>query len=612
MNLPNSSAEGLTRQQKVYTMVGVLLGLLLAALDQTIVATAGPYIQRDLDIAPSLYVWLTTAYLVASTVLVPVYGKLSDLYGRKNILLVGVSVFLLGSLACGLSSSPMALILARAVQGIGSASLFTTAFAVVADLFPPAERGKYQGLFGSVFGFSSVVGPLVGGFITDALSWHWAFLINLPVGGFALFLIITRMPPLKHNQTRAPVDVLGAVALVAAIVPLLLALSLGKTKSAAARPGYFWDSWQILGLFFASAVGFFLFILQERRAKDPILDFSLFRNRTFGVGSLAAFLAGASFLASVVYLPLFMVNVVGLSATRSGLTTTPLTLGVVASSTLSGQLVSRVGRYKIFILSSMVLLVFAFSIMSFTLTPESTQLELTWKMVLVGLGLGPAIPLFTLAIQNAVSTHRIGVATSTATFARQMGATVGLALVGTVFAGALFSGTQQHTKPVLEKLPPAIQEKLAAQVTEAAPPPTEEGGEVSAFGTEEIKKEISADFTQQRQLLEAALLRKDPEARATLLADPALPENVRKILSDHPDAPEDVSLKAALLSVEQAEKRAISAIDALERAMKEAFTGAISQIYQLCILLAILAFLVTLFLPELPLRSGSAPVALSE
>jgi EmrB/QacA subfamily drug resistance transporter len=419
-------------------MVAALLGLLLAALDQTIVATAGPAIQRDLRIAPSMYVWITTSYLVASTVFVPLYGKLSDLYGRRRVLLAGIGLFLTGSFLCGMAASTAQLIGSRALQGIGSAALFTTAFTIVADLYPPAERGKYQGLFGGAFALASVVGPLAGGFITDQLGWHWVFFINLPVGALAVAFILLRMPPLRRAGVRAELDVAGALALIIAIVPLLLALSLGRPAHAPVREGgYPWLSAPILAMFAVSAASLLAFVVIERRAREPVLDLRLFSHRPFALGTLAAFFAGAPFLAAVVFLPLFMVNVVGTSSTGSGLTTTPLTLGVVAANVLSGQLVARLGHYKIVIVAALVLLVSAFLMMAFTLGEHATQGEMTLRMIVVGLGLGPPIPLFTLAIQNAVPPPQIGVATATATFARQTGFTVGLAIAGTVFATAL-------------------------------------------------------------------------------------------------------------------------------------------------------------------------------
>ncbi|MCA9607338.1 MAG: MFS transporter [Myxococcales bacterium] len=433
----------LTARQKVATMAASLLGLLLAALDQTIVATAGPEIQRDLHIAPSLYVWITTAYLVASTVMVPVWGKLSDLFGRKRILLAGMTIFLVGSTGCGLAQSTTQLIVMRAVQGLGSAALFTNAFAVIADMFPPADRGKYQGIYGGVFGLASVAGPLAGGFITDGIGWHWVFFINLPIGAIAIAFAAARMPALRRpRRVKVRIDVPGALALSVAVVPLLLALSLGHGAHAQTEGGWAWGSWQILGMFGVSAVGVVAFLYAEGHASDPLLDLRLFGDRLFALGNLATFVMGLSFLSAIVFLPLFMVNVVGLSATNSGLTTMPLTFGIVISNVVVGQMVSIIGRFRSVMLGAEVLLIVAFLIMGFTLATDSTQLGVSIKMFAVGVGLGPAIPLFTLAVQSAVPPHQIGVATSTVTFSRAMGTTIGLAIMGTVFATTLASRLQ--------------------------------------------------------------------------------------------------------------------------------------------------------------------------
>jgi EmrB/QacA subfamily drug resistance transporter len=440
MSPPAPSADGapqLGRAERTFTLLGVLLGMLLAALDQTIVATAGPAIQRDLAMPAGLYAWITTSYMLASTVFVPIYGKLSDLHGRKPILLVGIGLFLLGSLLCGLSETPTGLILSRAVQGLGSASLFTSAFAVVADIFPAAVRGRYTGLFGAVWGLSSVVGPLLGGLLTDALSWHWVFFVNLPVGAVAVALVVAKMPRLHRPGARAGIDVAGAIALAVAVVPLLLAISVGEGGAQEGTDGARLASPLTLGLLALSVTGVGAFVLRERRAPDPLLDLRLFANPVFAWGNAAVFVIGAGFFAGIVFIPLFMVNVVGLSATRSGMTLTPLTLGLVFGNVVSGQIVSRVGRYKPLMLGSLGFLVVAFALMGFTLTTASTQAGVTWKMIAVGLGLGPSIPLYTLAIQNAVPPQQLGVATASATFFRQIGATLGVAVMGTVFATTL-------------------------------------------------------------------------------------------------------------------------------------------------------------------------------
>ena len=552
-----------TRAQKVFTMLGALLGLLLAALDQTIVATAGPSIQADLHIPASLYAWLTTSYMVASTMMVPVWGKLSDLLGRRAVLAVGILVFLAGSFLCGVARSTVALILFRAVQGLGSAALFTAALAVVADLFEPRERGKYQGLFGAVFGLSSVVGPLVGGFITDHFGWHWVFFINLPVGAVALALVLLRMPKLRPaGVARGGLDLPGAALLALAVVPLLLALSLGNGGGG----DWAWGSWRILGLFALSVAGTALFLRVEARAREPLLDLKLFRLRAFSTGNAAVFIIGAAFLSGVVFLPLFMVNVVGLSATRSGLTIMPLTLGVVAGNVLSGQLVSKLGRYKGLMLGSLGLLMVGFAVMGFALTPESTQAEVTAKMVLVGLGLGPSIPLYTMAIQNAVPPRRIGVATSAATFFRQLGMTLGVALLGTVFAATLSRELGTRMPAATAGLP----ESVRAQVAVTAPGT---GGEGAApgegFQGEAVKARLRAEFDAERRRVGAA-------------------ERTR---------------------VDAEEQRALESVDRAHQAVKESFTRGVSAVYRVAIFIALLTLLVTLLLPEQPLRRGrgSAP-----
>ncbi|MCP3102495.1 MFS transporter [Myxococcus sp. K15C18031901] len=548
-----------TRSQKVFTLLGALLGLLLAALDQTIVATAGPSIQADLHIPPSLYPWLTTAYLVASTMMVPVWGKLSDLLGRRAVLAAGILVFLSGSLLCGVSRSTVTLILFRAVQGLGSAALFTGSLAVVADLFPPRERGKYQGLFGAVFGLSSVVGPLAGGFITDRWGWHWVFFINLPVGAMAMALVLLRMPKLRpQGAEHGRLDWPGALTLALAVVPLLLGLSLGRTAGQVRDGfGWSWGSWQVLGMFAVAALGAALFFHVERRAEEPLLDLRLFRLKTFSVANLAVFIIGAVFLSGVVFLPLFMVNVVGLSATHSGLTLTPLTLGVVAGNVLSGQLVTRLGHYKPLMLGAQVLLMVGFAVMGFTLTTHATQAEVTVKMVLVGLGLGPSIPLYTLAIQNAVTPQQIGVATSAATFFRQLGMTLGVALLGTVFSTTLAHQMRARLAQATEGLPPTLMRELES----AAPGASGEGGHAqAAFRVDDVKARVRREFATER--------------RHT--GDTA--------------------------SVDARERQALEAVDRTDEAVKASFTSAVKNVYRSAIVIALLAFLVTLRLPEQPLR----------
>jgi len=569
---PEPPQPELTRRHKFFTLAGTLLGLFLAALDQTIVATAGPVIQLDLHIEPAMYAWITTAYLVASTVFVPIAGKLSDIFGRKPILLVGMLVFLLGSLLCGLATSTTTLVIFRAIQGAGSAALFTTAFAVVADLFPPAERGKYTGLFGGVFGLSSVIGPLAGGFITDQLGWHWAFFVNLPIGALAIFFVAARMPVLARARTaKVSIDFAGALALACTVVPLLVALTLGSRSTAESNE---WVSGPVLALFAGAAIGLAAFLVIERRAADPILDLRLFRNRVFAAGNAAAFVIGMTFLSAVVFLPLFMVNVVGLSATGAGLTTTPLTLGIVAGNVVAGQLVSRVGRYKPIMLVSVVMMCAAFAVMGFGLSPDSTQGEVTRKMIFVGIALGPSIPLYTLAIQNGVAAHQIGAATAAATFFRQMGATLGVTVVGAVFASTLAAGLHDQLTRVDVDIPPELREQLLTGKGGAV----EEGPAQNSFDLERVEGCIEHHFEVERERILATV--DDPHERMAAIDTLALARDAR-----------------------------LQSVDQLSRAAKVAFTTAIERIYRVCVGFALLALVITLAVPELPLRRTMAPPA---
>jgi EmrB/QacA subfamily drug resistance transporter len=436
-----------TDAEKRVTLIGVAIVFLLSALDQTIVSTAMPRIISELN-GLALYSWVTTAYLLTSTVSVPIWGKLGDLFGRKPVLLAGISVFLIGSWLSGLSGEfgdlPLLgggmtqLIVFRAVQGIGGGALFTTAFAIIGDLFPPRERGKVGGMFGAVFGLSSTIGPLIGGYFTDhgtvtlmgytVAGWRWVFYLNLPLSILSLFMILVKMPKMSH-QAKGKIDFIGAALIICSTVPLLLALTFGGHQ-------YAWTSMTVLGLFAASAVGLGTYIFAERFASDPILPLDLFKNRVFTTANLAGFLISMSFMSTVAFLPFFMQIGQGVNATASGLSTVPLMAGLMASAILSGRVVSKTGKYKPLMYFGVITTFVGILLLS-RMQADTSRLDLSVRMFILGIGLGPGQSLFNLAVQNAVPMNRLGIVTSSNQFFRQIGATMGVALFGTFLTNGL-------------------------------------------------------------------------------------------------------------------------------------------------------------------------------
>ncbi len=533
----------LSARDRNFTLIGILLALFLGALDQTIVSTALPKIVEDLQ-GLQRYDWVATSYLLASTVLVPIYGKLADMYSRKAIELWAVGVFLLGSFLCGLAgefgSLPLLgdgmnqLIAFRAVQGLGGAGLFAMAFIIIADLYPPAERGKYQGFVGAVFGIASVLGPVVGGFLTDHGSgiipgiagWRWVFYVNVPFGALALWFIITRMPKLEPQGEKQGISYLSALLLVGGLVPLVLALRLDKNQ-------YPWGSPITLILFAVAAVVITLFVLRSLRSKRPILDLRLFKNKVFLTSNIALFFLGAAFLSTLVFLPLFMVTVVGVSATSAGVSLIPLSLGLVFGSVVSGQLVSRYGHYRMFMLSGLVIL-FGGVVLLSRLTIDATFWQVAAYMVVVGLGLGPSFPLYTLAVQNAVEPRKIGQATSAVQFFRQIGQVIGVAIMGTVFSTTLTHNIQENTAQ-FASLAPAGQTSFSA-----------EGGG-GAMDTATIAANIKQSFEAQYTLYEDALINRNPQAVQAVLADPNVLEQYKApLLADGGAAGTEASAAPAI------------------------------------------------------------------
>ncbi len=405
----------------------ILLALLLGALDQTIVGTALPRIVTDLH-GNDLYTWAVTIYLLTSTISVPFYGKLSDYYGRKPLLIFGISVFLVGSALSGLSGEMWQLILFRGIQGIGAGSLFPISLAVIGDLFTPAERGKYQGLFGAVFGLAALVGPALGGIITDNVGWHWIFYINLPIGLVSLLVVSRVLPSVKRPKHSLDLDLAGALVFVAAMIPLLVGLTNKQSAD--------WATPEVGGLLLIAAVLIPVFLFIESRVKQPIVPLDLWRSRTYAGSQIATFFAAFGFFSATIFLPRFYQVVRGDSATISGYELFPLLVGVIVSSIVSGQIVARTGRYKVLLLASVVLVGIGSLLFTNLAATSDPWVIRAWQFVL-GAGIGPTLAVFTIVIQNAVPFSKLGVATSNLTFFRQIGGTVGLSIAGSLFGSQI-------------------------------------------------------------------------------------------------------------------------------------------------------------------------------
>ncbi|MFE7858411.1 MDR family MFS transporter [Streptomyces sp. NPDC057403] len=405
----------------------LLLGMLLAALDQTIVSTALPTIVSDLGGLDHLS-WVVTAYLLASTAATPLWGKLGDQYGRKRLFQTAIVIFLIGSALCGMAQNMPELIAFRAIQGLGGGGLMVLSMAIVGDVVPPRERGRYQGLFGAVFGATSVLGPLLGGLFTEHLSWRWVFYVNLPVGVIALTVIaaVLRIP---RRQTRHVIDYLGTFLIAAVATCLVLVASLGGTT-------WGWGSAQIVGLAVLGVVLAVAFVAVERRAAEPVLPLKLFRIRTFTLSAVISFIVGFAMFGAMTYLPTFLQVVQGVTPTMSGVHMLPMVFGLLLSSTGSGQIVSRTGRWKVFPVTGTAVTTIGLLLLH-RLDENSSTFEMSAYFFVFGLGLGLVMQVLVLIVQNAVSYEDLGVATSGATFFRSIGASFGVAIFGTVFASRL-------------------------------------------------------------------------------------------------------------------------------------------------------------------------------
>ena len=435
------------RRAQFATLGAVMLGMLLSALDQTIVGTAMPKIVGELN-GLEHYSWVITGYLVASTAGVPIFGKLSDIFGRKWLFLAGIATFLAGSMLAGLSQSMTELIVFRAIQGVGAGMMMPISQAIIGDIFTPAERAKYQGLLMAVFGVATIIGPTLGGFITDNLSWRWVFYVNVPFAILAMVVVFAVLPSHTALHKRATIDWLGSGALIAGVVPLLLALSWGGST-------YPWNSPQVLGLLVVAAVFGLAFLFIESRAEAPTIPLDLFRNRIFTASAIITFLTSMGMFGAILYIPLFVQAALGDTATSSGFVLTPMMLGLIVVSIASGLFLSRTGRYKVLAIVGTGITTVGMFLLG-QMTAATDNATLVRNMVVLGVGLGTSMALFTIVVQNAFPVERLGVVTASLAFFRSIGGVVGVAVLGSIMTNRMTSGLQAG----VSTLPSAIAAKL--------------------------------------------------------------------------------------------------------------------------------------------------------
>jgi EmrB/QacA subfamily drug resistance transporter len=542
-SLDEDPALGLSHREKMEILFAVMLGLFLGALDQTIVGPALPTIVTQLS-GNDYYVWAITIYLLTSTISVPFWGKGSDLFGRKPIYMLGIVVFLIGSALSGLSQNMAMLILFRGIQGVGAGALFPVALAIIGDLFTPQERGKYQGLFGAVFGIAFVVGPLIGGFLTENFGWHWIFYVNIPIGIVALIVIQRLLPTVKNARATRNFDVLGGAIFTVSMVFLLVGLTNKGLPNATTHALNDWTEPAVGGFILIGLIGSLVFLWAESRAKEPIVPLDLWRSRTYSASMISTFFAAFAFFGAIVFLPRWFQVVEGFTPTDSGLAALPLMVGLIFSSIVSGYVVSRTGRYKWLLVGAISLMGVATLLM--TQLTKDTPVPVVWLwMLIAGLGVGPTFSVFTIVIQNAVPFQKLGVATSNLTFFRQIGGTIALAFVGTIFATS-------------------FQEQLIPQMTEAGVP-----------------KQVTDGFTAAANSGSGIDL-----SQLTGVGD----------------------MGAALLAAIPAQFQAAVApfIDAMVQGIHGAFSLATAQTFWLGVIGSIAAAVAAVAIHEIPLRSSNA------
>jgi EmrB/QacA subfamily drug resistance transporter len=482
---PSEDPAGLTGRALVPVFGALMLGMFLAALDQTIVSTALPTIVGDLGGLNHLS-WVVTSYLLASTASAPLYGKLGDMYGRKPVFLAAIFIFLAGSMLSGLSQSMTELVGFRALQGIGAGGLMVGAQAIIADIVPPRERGRYMGLIGSVFAVASVAGPLLGGFLVETISWRWVFYVNLPVGALAVVVVAMRLH-LRTPSQRHAVDFLGAALLTACVSSFILVTTWGGNE-------YAWGSPVIVGLAVAAFVLLAAFIWRERRAAEPIIPLGLFRSPVFRVANALGFVIGLAMFGAIIFIPLFLQLVYGVSPTSSGLRMLPLIGGLLAASILSGRAISRIGRYRAFPIAGTAITTIGMFLLS-RLDASTPPWVASAYMLVLGVGIGLVMQVLVLVVQNDAPARDVGVATSTATFFRSMGGSLGVALFGAIFASRLmhelatlpgglaarFSGGVNVSPAQVHALAPGVRHEFVQAFVDALQPVFLVGAGVTAL-----------------------------------------------------------------------------------------------------------------------------------
>ncbi|MCM3339298.1 MFS transporter [Paenibacillus sp. MER TA 81-3] len=445
--------EHLSHKRKMTIMMAIIAAMFFSAINQTIVGTALPRIIAKLG-GMGYYTWVITIYMLTSTIATILVGKLSDIYGRKPFILSGIIFFMIGAFLSGTSADIIQLIIYRGIQGIGAGIIMATAFTAVGDLFAPRERGKWTGVMTAVFGFSSVIGPALGGYIVDHMDWKWVFWIFLPLGIVAFFMILILFPKVERKQSES-IDYAGSLFLTLTIVPLLLAFSWAGTQ-------YAWGSPQIILLFAGTLVSLLIFLFVQTRVKSPVLPLSLFKNSVVTISNVIGFLMNAGMMGALIYIPFFVQGVMGISPTYSGYVTMPMSICMVISSAISGQLITKTGKYKRFALLGMPVMILGMIIMSFM---DSVWMAVI-SMIVFGFGLGLGMPVFTLAAQNAVAPQQLGVVTASSQLFRNMGGTIGIAVMGTIMSSKITSNLAEAAasgKAVdLSQLDPKVAEQFQA------------------------------------------------------------------------------------------------------------------------------------------------------